>query len=183
MSEQPRVILDSKQFELTINRLCYQLIENHDDFSNSALIGLQPRGIHLSRRLHQRLIEMTGNKSILQGSLDITFFRDDFRKKAQPIIPEATNLDFSIEDRKVILVDDVLFTGRTIRAGMDALLAFGRPQLVELLVLTDRRYTRHLPIMPNYTGKTVNTTVSERVSVEWKETDGKDRVRLYTVSK
>lgn len=183
MPGKPRIILDSKQFDLTITRLCYQLIENHDDFSGSALIGLQPRGINVSKRLHEKLVKMTGNKGIKHGTLDVTFHRDDFRTRDTLIIPKDTKLDFEIEDKKVILIDDVLFTGRTIRAGMDALLVFGRPKRVELLALIDRRYTRDLPISPNYIGKTVNTSLSERVSVEWKEIEGKDCVKLYTVKK
>lgn len=183
MPDKPRVILDSQQLELTINRLCYQLIENHDDFANSAIIGLQPRGVYVSKRIHEQLVKMTGNKDIRHGSLDATFFRDDFRTRETPRIPEVTELNFNVENLKVILVDDVLYTGRSVRASMDALLAFGRPQLVELLVLIDRRYTRHLPIMPNYTGKTVNTSTAEKVAVEWKETEGKDCVKLFKVNK
>jgi len=177
MSTQPRVILDSKSFGLTINRLCCQLIENHNDFNQSAIIGLQPRGIFLAKRIHKLISEKTGNKNIPFGSLDITFYRDDFRR-GEPLTPKSTQMDFIIEEKKVILVDDVLFTGRTIRAGLDAMLAFGRPQLVELLVLIDRRYSRHLPIMPNYVGKTVDTISTEKVSVEWKEVDGQDKVLL-----
>ena len=178
MSTQPRLILDSKSFGLTINRLCCQLIENHNDFKQSAIIGLQPRGIFLAQRIHKLITEKTGNKNIPCGNLDITFYRDDFRRGEQHLA-KPTEIDFVIEDKKVILVDDVLFTGRTIRAGLDEMMAFGRPQLVELLVLIDRRYSRHLPIMPNYVGKTVDTISTEKVSVEWKETDGEDKVLLF----
>jgi len=177
MSSQPRVILDSKSFGITINRLCCQLIENHNDFKQSAIIGLQPRGILLAQRIHKLITEKTGNKNIPYGNLDITFYRDDFRR-GDPLIPKSTQMDFIIEDKKVILIDDVLFTGRTIRAGLDAMLAFGRPQLVELLVLVDRRYSRHLPIMPNYVGITVDSISTEKVAVEWKEADGGDKVLL-----
>ena len=177
MSTQPRVILDSKSFGLTIDRLCCQLIENHNDFKQSVIIGLQPRGIFLAQRIHKLISQKTGNKNIPYGSLDITFYRDYFRR-GEPHIPKSTQMDFIIEDKKVILVDDVLFTGRTIRAGLDAMLAFGRPQLVELLVLVDRRFSRHLPIMPNYVGITVDTISTEKVSVEWKEADGGDKVLL-----
>ena len=176
---QPKLILTSKNFEIIIHRLCHQLVENHNDFSNSVIIGIQPRGVYLGQRIHTILSKkIPGNSNIQYGKLDVTFFRDDFRKHESPLIPNATQIDFVVEDKQVILVDDVLYTGRTIRAGMDALLAFGRPKKVELLVLIDRRYSRELPIEPNYTGKTVDTIVSEKVKVEWKESGGEDKVWL-----
>lgn len=173
------MILNSKHFELTINRLCYQLIEIHNDFSNTVLIGLQPRGINVLTRIKERLESILG-KEVVCGNLDITFYRDDFRRRDIPLIPSATNIDFVIENKKVILMDDVLYTGRTIRSGLDALLAFGRPEQVELLALVDRRFRRDLPIQADYVGKTVDTLISERVSVEWKEIEGEDRVVLFT---
>jgi pyrimidine operon attenuation protein/uracil phosphoribosyltransferase len=173
-------ILNSKQFELTINRLCYQLIENHNDFTNSVIIGLQPRGIYLAHRIKKELENILGRDDIRHGSLDITFYRDDFRRYDTPMMPSTTDIDFIIEDKKVVLVDDVLFSGRTVRSGLDAMLAFGRPQSVELLVLIDRRFTRQLPIEPNYVGKSVDTLTSERVAVEWKVPDGADQVKLFT---
>ena len=174
-----QVILNSKHFELTINRLCYQLIEIHNDFSNTVLIGLQPRGINVLTRVKERLEAILG-KEVVCGNLDITFYRDDFRRRDIPLIPSATNIDFVIENKKVVLMDDVLYTGRTIRSGLDALLAFGRPEQVELLVLVDRRFKRDLPIQADYVGKTVDTLISERVSVEWKEIEEEDRVVLFT---
>ena len=174
-----QVILNSKHFELTINRLCYQLIEIHDDFSNTVLIGLQPRGVNLLTRVKKRL-ETILEKKILCGKLDVTFYRDDFRRRETPLIPSTTNIDFVIESKNVVLMDDVLYTGRTIRSGLDAMLAFGRPEKVELLVLVDRRFTRDLPIQADYVGKTVDTLVSERVSVEWEEIEGEDKVVLFT---
>jgi pyrimidine operon attenuation protein/uracil phosphoribosyltransferase len=125
-------------------------------------------------------LETILGKEIQCGNLDITFYRDDFRRREKPIIPSITNIDFSIENKRVILVDDVLYTGRTIRSGLDALLTFGRPSKVELLVLIDRRFSRDLPLQPDYVGKTVDTLISERVSVEWKETEGEDKVVLFT---
>ncbi len=175
---KPKIILDSKHFEITVTRLCYQLIEVHNDFSNTAIIGLQPRGIFLAKRIQKKLQEILKKKDIKCGSLDITFYRDDFRKKE--LVPNRTEIDFIIEDKNVIMVDDVLFTGRTIRAGLDAMLAFGRPNDVELLVLIDRRLSRHLPIQAKYIGKTIDSIASERVVVEWSETDGKDKVTLLT---
>jgi pyrimidine operon attenuation protein/uracil phosphoribosyltransferase len=174
-----QVIVNSKEFKILIDRLCYQLIENHNNFENAVLIGLQPRGIHVVERMKERLEKITG-KEITCGNLDITFYRDDFRRREKPLIPSVTNIDFVIENKNVILVDDVLYTGRTIRSGLDAMLAFGRPNNVELLVFVDRRFKRQLPIQADYIGKTIDTFVSEKVSVEWKGIDGEDRVILFT---
>jgi pyrimidine operon attenuation protein/uracil phosphoribosyltransferase len=174
-----QIILNSKHFELTINRLCYQLIESHNDFSNTVLIGLQPRGIHVVTRLKSKL-EKILDKEIVCGSLDVTFHRDDFRRRETPLIPSVTNIDFVIENKDVVLVDDVLYTGRTIRSGLDAMLSFGRPNQVELLSLVDRRFKRDLPIQADYVGQTVDTLVSERVSVEWSEVEGEDKIILFT---
>lgn len=178
---KPRIILNSKLFEITVTRLCYQLIENHNDFSQSVIIGLQPRGIYLAKRIHKKLSEILKSKNIKCGTLDVTFYRDDFRKKE--LVPNTTDIDFIIEDKNVILVDDVLWTGRTIRAGLDAMLAFGRPKDVELLVLIDRRYSRNVPIQAKYIGKTIDSIASEKVKVEWKETEGEDRVWLLSGEK
>ena len=172
---KPRIILDSKHFEITVTRLCYQLIEVHNDFSNSVIIGLQPRGVYLARRI-QKLLEGILQKKVNCGDLDITFYRDDFRKKE--LKPNKTNIDFIIEDKNVILVDDVLFTGRTIRAGLDAMLAFGRPKDVELLVLVDRRFSRNVPIQAKYIGLVIDSIETQNVKVDWKEIDKKDRVTL-----
>lgn len=174
-----QVILNEKQFDLTLQRLCHQLIENHNDFSNTVLVGLQPRGVHVLNRL-KMMIELKLGKSVQCGNLDITFYRDDFRRRERPLIPSVTNIDFIIEGKNVVLIDDVLFTGRSIRSGLDALLAFGRPQKVELLALVDRRFKRDLPIQGDYIGKAVDTLVSERVTVEWSEIEGEDKVILFT---
>ena len=168
-----RLIFDSKSLNITIKRLCYQLIENHDNFSNSVILGLQPKGVFLADKIHKILAE-DFNINLPIGSLDITFNRDDFRRRDIDIIPKAMNVPFSIEDKKVILVDDVLYTGRSIRAAMDAMLAFGRPRNVELLILIDRKYTRELPIEPKYCGKHVNTLAAEKVLVELKEQGAAD---------
>lgn len=176
---EKQVILNSKHLELTIKRLCYQLIETHNDFSNTVIIGLQPRGINVVMRIKTQLEKILKHE-VKCGNLDITFYRDDFRRREKPLIPSATNIDFVIEGKNVILVDDVLYTGRTIRSGLDALLAFGRPKKVELLVLIDRRFRRDLPIQADYVGEAVDTLISEKVSVEWKEIEGEDKVLLYT---
>lgn len=176
---EKQVILNSKHLELTLKRLSHELIESHNDFSNTILVGLQPRGIHVVSQLKKQLEVILG-KEIACGSIDITFHRDDFRRREKPLIPSITNIDFSLENKKVVLVDDVLYTGRTIRAGLDALLSFGRPSKVELLVLIDRRFRRDLPIQADYVGKMVDSLISEKVSVEWKETEGEDKIVLFT---
>jgi len=174
-----QVILNQQQIELTIKRLCYELIERHDDFSNSLLIGLQPRGIHVKLRLQSEL-EAILQKKIICGDLDVTFYRDDFRRREKPLVASPTAMDFVVEEKKVVLIDDVLFTGRTIRAGIDALLTFGRPSRIELLTFIDRRFNRDLPIQADYIGKTVDTLSSERVTVEWRQAEGTDKVILYS---
>ncbi len=176
---EKQVILDEQQVQLTMNRLAYQLIENHDDFSNTVLIGLQPRGIFVLERLKE-ILESVRKEQIVCGQLDITFYRDDFRRREKPLIPNVTNIDFTIEGKNVVLIDDVLYTGRTIRSGLDALMAFGRPLRVELMVLIDRRFQRDLPIQADYVGKAVDTLDSERVTVEWKNSEGMDKIVLYT---
>jgi pyrimidine operon attenuation protein/uracil phosphoribosyltransferase len=179
VSMEKQVILDEQQVQLTMNRLAYQLIENHDDFSNTVLIGLQPRGIFVLERLKE-ILENVREEKVTCGQLDITFYRDDFRRREKPLIPSTTNIDFTIEGKNVVLIDDVLYTGRTIRSGLDALMAFGRPLRVELMVLIDRRFQRDLPIQADYVGKAVDTLDSERVTVEWKSSEGKDKIVLYT---
>src|SRR5690606_32793899 len=147
--------------EIMTSRFCQQLIENHQDFSESVILGLQPRGIHLAERISHELSSVTGRKIPL-GYLDATFFRDDFRRRESPLVPNKTHVPFLIENKKVILIDDVMATGRMVRAALDAMSAFGRPQLVELLVLIDRRYNRNLPIEPDYVGMKVNTANGQK---------------------
>lgn len=177
---QNTTLLEGKKFQITIQRLCRQLIENHNDFSNSVLIGIQPRGIYLANRIAEELQKILPDKTIQQGDMDITFYRDDFRRRESPLVPNQTKIDFIIEGKKVILMDDVLWTGRTIRAAMDAMLDFGRPEKVELLVLVDRRYSRHLPVAADYVGIEVDSIASQKVVVSWKETDGEDKVILLS---
>ena len=174
------LILSGKKFEITLERLSYQLIENHGDFSNSALVGLQPRGIYLAKALHEKLVKILNNPQLKLGFLDATFHRDDFRRHKGPLVPSEQRLDFAIENQKIILIDDVLFTGRTIRSGMDALIDFGRPAIVELLVLVDRRYSRQLPIEPNYVGLTVDARAHQKVKVNWNETEGENNIWLIS---
>lgn len=171
------VLIPPAQFALILDRLAHQLIEHHD-FSMTDLVGLQPRGTRLAERLKRRLEELTGGAEVNCGKLDVTFFRDDFRTHEKPLAPNVNDMGFTVEQRHIVLVDDVLFTGRTIRAGMDALLAHGRPQSVALAVLIDRRFSRELPIEPNYIGKHVDSIGEQHVKVEWSEDHGEDRVIL-----
>ena len=170
------LLISPLQFQLTLDRLAHQLVEEHGQFQNSALIGIQPRGIHVAAQLRDRIQAILGGEAPRCGDLDITFFRDDFRRQDKPLQAAATNLDFTVEDLRIVLVDDVLFTGRTIRAAMDALLAHGRPASVALAVLIDRRFSRELPIEPNYIGKQVDSIGAQHVKVEWREEHAEDRV-------
>ena len=174
---QKRLLFDSQLLKVTISRLCQQLIEVHDDFSNSALVGMQPRGIFLAERIKAEL-EKLGIKEVQLGHLDTTFHRDDFRRRDDLIQASQTTISFPIEDKHVVLVDDVLFTGRTVRAALDALNTFGRPSKVELLVLIDRLYSRHIPIQANYIGRKVNTIQSQKVLVELTEQGEDDNIWL-----
>lgn len=179
---QKRTLLIGQKFQITIKRLCHQLIENHTDFKNTVLVGIQPRGTFFADRVHQELSAILNTNSIKKGNLDITFFRDDFRRKDGLVTANSNTINFFIEGKQVILIDDVLWTGRTIRAAMDALLAYGRPGRVELMVLIDRRFSRHLPIEPNYIGMQVDCVDSQKVKVSWKENEGEDKVILLSES-
>ena len=199
-----RLILSSPLLEIVISRLCQELIERHQDFTDTVLLGMQPRGIYLAERVAREL-NRTGSPGVRPsdhpnrtasntersegrtpgdpvplGYLDATFYRDDFRRRDSPLRPNTTHVPFLIENKKVILIDDVLATGRMVRAALDAMSAFGRPRKVELLVLIDRRYNRDLPIRPDYTGKRVNTLESQRVLVEWTE-QGAEMDRIWLI--
>ncbi|GIV37591.1 MAG: bifunctional pyrimidine operon regulatory protein/uracil phosphoribosyltransferase [Cyclobacteriaceae bacterium] len=176
---QKKLILDANLLDITISRLCQQLIENHGTFAYSVILGLQPRGIYLAEIIQQRLFELC-RKKVPMGYLDISFYRDDFRRREIGKVSEL-RIPFSLENKRVILIDDVLFTGRTVRAALDAMLAFGRPAKVELLVLIDRRYNRDLPIAPDYVGKTVNTVASQKVLVELKA-QGSSQNKIWLIN-
>jgi pyrimidine operon attenuation protein/uracil phosphoribosyltransferase len=158
------ILLNGNQIQLTIERLSREVIESIN-FQNTVLIGVQPRGVLLAEKIHRKIIELTG-QSIPFGKIDTTFHRDDFRR-GKSLNAKVTEIDFHIEERNVLLIDDVLFTGRTIRAAMDALLSFGRPLKVELLVLIDRRFNRELPIQPDFVGSIVDTIEKVDVEVRW----------------
>ena len=160
-----QTILDKNQLHLTIQRLAHQLVENHPDIENVALIGIQTGGIYLADKIVEVLKDINKEKKIQYGKLDITFYRDDIRKELH--VPNQTDIPFSIDNKKVVLIDDVLFTGRTIRAALDALQDFGRPQKVELCVLIDRKSSRQLPIQPDYYGKAIDSIISETVKIKW----------------
>lgn len=176
---QQRLILSSPLLEIVVSRLVQQLIETYQDFSDTVILGMQPRGIYFAERVVRELNSTLGF-SVPLGYLDATFYRDDFRRRDTPLRANTTHVPFIIENKRVILVDDVLATGRMVRAALDAMTAFGRPRKVELLVLIDRRYNRDLPIKPDYTGKRVNTLESQRVLVEWVE-QGAEADRIWLV--
>ncbi|MGI8950336.1 MAG: bifunctional pyr operon transcriptional regulator/uracil phosphoribosyltransferase PyrR [Chitinophagaceae bacterium] len=169
-------ILTEQQVALSVKRLAHQIMENHLQLQNTVLIGMQPRGIYVSIRIVNELKTLLEPSLIQYGKLDITFYRDDVRKSLHTA--NKTDINFSIENKNVIIIDDVLWTGRTIRAALDALLDFGRPAKVELCVLIDRRFSRELPIQANYVGRAIDTFASQKVIVKWKEKDEKDEVIL-----
>lgn len=173
-----KVLLTSEEINIILHRLACQLLENHLDFKNTVLIGLQPRGIYLAKRLTKLLTEDYGVKHIDLGSLDITFYRDDFRRGEVILEANATQINFLVEDKNVVFIDDVLYTGRSVRAALTAIQSFGRPKEIELLTLIDRRFSRHLPIQPNYRGRQVDAINHEKVVVMWEENDGEDAIYL-----
>jgi pyrimidine operon attenuation protein/uracil phosphoribosyltransferase len=178
---QKKLILDSHLLDITLSRLCQQLIENHFPFDETVFLGLQPRGIFLAELIHEKL-EKSIKKNISLGYLDTTFHRDDFRRREIPAKASETRVPFVIEGKRVVLIDDVLFTGRSVRAALDAMISFGRPAKVELLVLIDRKHTRDLPIAANYVGKYVDTLASQRVLVEL-EAQGHKQNKIWLINK
>ena len=167
-------ILTEPQLAITIKRLAHQLLENHVNLENTVLIGLQPRGIFLSDRVVEEIKKEVSANKIHYGKLDITFYRDDIRKELHNA--NQTDIPFSVEGKTVVLIDDVLYTGRTIRAALDALLDFGRPEKVELCVLIDRRFSRELPIQADYAGKAIDSIITQKVKVLWNKKDGREEV-------
>lgn len=176
-----KVLLTSKEMNIILHRFACQLIENHTTFENSVIVGIQPRGVFLANRIHKILKEKYSILNIKVGYLDITFYRDDFRRSDKPLEANKTHIDFVVEDKRVIFIDDVLYTGRSIRAALTAVQSFGRPSEIELLTLIDRRFSRHLPIQPDYNGRQVDAINEEKVKVNWEENEGEDAV--YLISK
>ncbi len=173
-----KLLLSAKEIDIILHRLACQLIENHTHFKDTVLIGVQPRGTFLADRIRQILIEDYQVSEVDLGYLDITFYRDDFRRGEKPLEANKTHIDFVVEDKRVVFIDDVLYTGRSIRAALTAVQSFGRPLEIELLTLIDRRFSRHLPIQPNYRGRQVDAINQEKVKVHWVENEGEDAVYL-----
>ena len=178
-----KILLNSKEIGIILHRLACQLIEKHLDFSNTVLIGIQPRGIYLAERLASILRNEYEVSDIELGYLDITFYRDDFRRSEKILEANKTKINFVVENKNVVFIDDVLYTGRSIRAALTAIQSFGRPDEIELLVLIDRRFSRHLPIQRNYRGRQVDAINKEKVKVNWKENDGEDMIYLINHEK
>ena len=176
-----KVLLTSKEINIILHRLACQLVENHTNFEESVIVGIQPRGVFLAERILKILKKDYNLSDVTSGHLDITFYRDDFRRSNKPLEANKTKIDFIVEDKRVIFVDDVLYTGRSIRAALTAIQSFGRPREIELLSLIDRRFSRHLPIQPDYNGRQVDAINEEKVKVHWKENEGEDVV--YLISK
>ncbi len=176
--DKGRVIWEQGRFALTLERLCRQLIEHFDNFSDVCFVGVQPRGVALAERLRQKLADK-GLEPAHTGRLDITFYRDDFRTRNKPLKASPTDMDFLVDGKNVVLIDDVLYSGRTIQAALTALNHYGRPHRVVLLALVDRRFNRHLPIQSDFTGLTVDALDEAYVKVEWAEIHGTDRILLF----
>lgn len=175
-----KTVLNEQQLNITIKRLSHQILENHMHLANTVIIGIQPRGVFVSDHIVAELRRLLPGEQINYGILDITFYRDDIRKEIH--VPNQTKIPFTVENKLVVLIDDVLHTGRTTRAALDALLDFGRPSKVELCTLIDRRFSRQVPIQPDYVGKTIDSIISQHVKVFWKSRDGRQEVVLLEES-
>jgi pyrimidine operon attenuation protein / uracil phosphoribosyltransferase len=190
--KKTRTISEAAHLDLTIERLCYQLIEDYGDFSNTCLVGIQTGGVALAERLQQKMTQILSRSSAMKpqatsesialplGKLDITFYRDDFRTSKKPLAANSNDMPFVVENQRVILVDDVLYTGRSVQAAMTALNHYGRPESVKLLVLVDRRFNRQVPVQPDYVGIVMDALDEAYVQVEWREVEGQDRVLLFS---
>ncbi len=160
-----QVLLNPHLLQVTINRLAHQLVENYTSLQDVVFIGIQPRGIRVSEKIVQCIQNICPGEKIQYGILDITFYRDDIREEFH--VASQTELPFEVEGKIIVLIDDVLYTGRTIRAALDALQDFGRPKKVELCVLVNRRFNRELPIQPDYCGIIIDSLVTQKVKVKW----------------
>ncbi len=175
-----RTLAEGKHFELAIERCCYQLIEEFEDRTEIYLVGIQSGGVQLAERLLQKMTEIDTKLKIHLGKLDITFYRDDFRKTNKPLRAHENVMPFFIENKIVILIDDVLYTGRSVSAAMTALNHYGRPEMIKLLVMVDRRFNRQIPIRADYSGIVVDALDEAYVEVEWKEKQGEDKIILFS---
>ena len=176
------IILNSNQLKITIERLACQLIEKHDDFSNTILVGLQPRGKYLCKKIVKILKSEYNIDNLKYGLLDITFYRDDFRRNEKILEPSKTDFILSVENKNIVFIDDVLFTGRTVRAALTAIESFGRPKSIELLILIDRRFSRELPIQPDYKGLQVDVYDNQKVLVEWSDESKNEYAYITTIN-
>lgn len=178
--ETGKIIVSSERFSLTIMRLCHHILENHLDMASVCIIGIQERGVFLADRIKTQLTGMLGHQPFKYGMLDITFYRDDFRRRDTPIKASETSINFLVENKNVILIDDVLYTGRTVHAAMAAIMDFGRPQKIEMLCMVDRRFNRHFPIKADYFGIAIDALDEAYVRVLWQEKHGQDQVLLFS---
>ena len=181
-SMKKSIILNSNQLKITVERLACQLIEKHDDFSNTILVGLQPRGKYLCKKIVKILKSEYNIDNLKYGLLDITFYRDDFRRNEKILEPSKTDFILSVENKNIVLIDDVLFTGRTVRAALTAIESFGRPKSIELLILIDRRFSRELPIQPDYKGLQVDVYDNQKVLVEWSDESKNEYAYITTIN-
>ena len=181
-SMKKSIILNSNELKITIERLACQLIEKHHDFSNTILVGLQPRGKYLCNRIVEILEAEYHINNLKYGLLDITFYRDDFRRNEKILEASRTDFILSVENKNVVFIDDVLFTGRTVRAALTAIESFGRPKSIELLILIDRRFSRELPIQPDYKGLQVDVYENQKVLIEWSDDSKNNYAYMTTVN-
>jgi len=181
--QRGRQILSPERFKITLLRLAHQIIENNSYEDTINIVGIQEKGVILGKRLIEIISAKRPKTKINFGKLDITFYRDDFRLRSTPLTANATQIDFPIESKKIILIDDVLYTGRTIHAAISALQDFGRVEQIELLTMVDRRFNRHLPIKSDYTGLQVDSLDDAYVNVQWEHIDGQDKILIYSVNK
>ncbi len=177
-SNLDKIILKEKKFLFTVQRIVRQLMENHGNFENTCIIGIQDRGGFFADRIVDILKKEIPNLKLAFGKIDITFYRDDFRTSSSPLSASKTEIDFLVEGKNVILIDDVLYTGRTINAALSALQHYGRPRRVELAVMVDRRFNRELPIKADYVGTAIDAIDNAYVDVKWKQIDGDDKIIL-----
>jgi pyrimidine operon attenuation protein/uracil phosphoribosyltransferase len=174
-----RVLLSEKGFKFTLDRLAHQLIEDFDTFTNVCMIGIQESGVILAEQLFDKIFQYNSEVVPEFGKLDITFYRDDFRQKEKPLQASVTEINFLVQDKIVILVDDVLFTGRTVHAAISAIQDFGRPAEVKMLSLVDRRFNRHFPIFADYKGIIVDSRGETYVKVHWLD-NGNGQIILHS---